>query len=315
VRILVGAFKERVAFADRHEHRWPEEGEKKVRAAEKRARRQYKPAQELLEQIDLSNDLDAARMHALNLHSLFEEDSATGGELLDAAIAEFDRLIEKSAGQQRLDNVISLCAALYDKSEVVPQETSDQPLRRIVELAKRWLPEYPSEISSSGNARLNLFLAQALQNLGERTEDDAPLAESEAAYNQTIAGLTASGNPGGLLTDAKSGLAGVLQVRGEKAKDADMLRRAVALHRELVEVSRGGERSKEEAGRFENFAGSLSALAKLVGPEEAEVLFAEAKDALERAIRIYERQGDKEQERLAREALEAVEAAISRKEK
>jgi hypothetical protein len=101
-------------------------------------------------------------------------------------------------------------------------------------------------------------------------------------------------------------------VRGEKAKDRDMLRRAVALHRELAETSRGAERSKEEAGPLENLAGSLMALAGLADAEEAEVLYAEAKAALERAIRIYERQG--EQALLAREALAVVEAAISERD-
>lgn len=315
VRILVGAFKERVAFADRPENRWHEEGEKKVRAAEKRARREYKAAQDLLEQIDLSKDLDAARMHALNLHDMFEQDPINGGRILDDAIIEFDKLIEKSTGEQRLDNVISLCAALYDKSEFSPQETSDQALRRIAELARRWLSAYPPEITASGNARLNLFLAQALQIPGERAEGDLALSESEDAFNRAISGFLASGNPGGLLTDAKSGLAGVLQVRGEKTKDPEVLRRAVTLHRELVKVSRGGERSTEEAGPFENLAGSLVALAKLTRPDEAAALYREAKDALERAIRIYEHRGQKEQELLARERLETIEAEISGKEK
>src|SRR5262249_35163865 len=159
----------------------------------------------------------------------------------------------------------------------------EEVLRRIIELARRWLPEYPLDISASGNARLNLSLARALQDLGDRTEDDQMLLDSELAYNQAIYGLAGSRNPGGLLTDAKSGLATVLQVRGEKAKDADMLRRAVALHRELVEISRSGGRSKEEAGPFENFAGSLSALAKLVSSEEAQLLYSESKEALARA--------------------------------
>jgi hypothetical protein len=121
--------------------------------------------------------------------------------------------------------------------------------------------------------------------------------------------LTVNSDPGGRLNDAKSGLAAVLQVRGEAAKNSETLRHAVALHRELVEVSRGAERSKEEAGPLENLAGSLMALAELADPEEAEVLSAEAKAALERAIRIYERQGENEQELFARKALEALEVA------
>jgi hypothetical protein len=268
VRILVGAFKERVGYADRAENRWPEDGEKKVRAAEKRARGQYKAAQQLLEQMDLSKDFDAARLHALNLHSLFEEDPANGGGLLDAAITEFGGLIGKSQGLQRLDNVLSLCAALLDKSEAVSQDTKEV-LPRVVELVRRWLSDFPSNTNSLGNARLNLYLAQALQGLGEHTGDDSTLAESEAAYKQAIAGLTVNSDPGGRLTDAKSGLAAVLQVRGEAAKNSETLRHAVALHRELVEVSRGAERSKEEAGPLENLAGSLVALAELADRESS----------------------------------------------
>jgi tetratricopeptide (TPR) repeat protein len=261
--------------------------------------------------MDLSKDLDAARMHALNLHSLFEEDPENGGELLDAAINEFNSLVGKSEGQQRLDNILSLCGALNDKSEAGAQGRPDEVLPRVVEIVRQWLPDYPSDTNSLGNARLNLYLAQALQGLGERTGDDPTLVESEAAYNQAIAGLQVNRDPGGRLTDAKSGLAAVLQVRGEAEKNSSMLRRAVALHRELAEVSRGAERSKEEAGPLENLAGSLTALAALADPEEAGVLYAEAKAALERAIRIYERQGQTDQENLAREALETVEAAIS----
>ncbi len=309
VCILVGAFKERVSYADRSANRWPEEGEKKVRAAEKRARGQYTAAQQLLEQMDLSKDLDSARLHALNLHSLFEEDPANGGELLDAAITEFNGLIGRSEGQQRLDNVLSLCAALLDKSEAVSQETANEVLSRIIEHVRRWLPDFPSNTNLLGNARLNLYLAQALQGVGEHSGDDSTLAASEAAYNRAIAALMDNSDPGGRLTDAKSGLAAVLQVRGEAAKNPETLRRAVALHRELVEVSRGAERSKEEAGPLENLAGSLIALAEFADPEEAEVLYTEAKAALERAMRIYERQGDGEQERRAREATETLEAA------
>jgi hypothetical protein len=251
-------------------------------------------------------------MHALNLHSLFEEDSSAGASFLDQAITELEDLVTKSDAQQRLDNVISLCAALYDKSESASQETADEVLRRIVEVTKEWLPTYRFETNPLGYARLNLFLAHAQQDLGERKVEDQSLADSEAAYNEAIRGLTASGDPGGLLIDAKSGLAAVLQVRGEKTRNPEILRRAVALHRELVEVSRGAGRTTEEAGPFENLAGSLKALADLVEQEEAGKLRVEAKESLERSIRIYEQRDEVKQALLARDALEVINGAIAK---
>ena len=135
--------------------------------AEKRARGQFEAARELLEEMDLSKDLAAARMHALNLHSLFEQGSSNGGTLLDDAIAEFYDLVNKTEGQQRLDNILSLCAALNDKAEAKSQEDSNETLDRVVQLVRKWLPDYSSLTDSLGNARLNLYLAQALQELGE----------------------------------------------------------------------------------------------------------------------------------------------------
>jgi uncharacterized coiled-coil DUF342 family protein len=83
----------------------------------------------------------------------------------------------------------------------------------------------------------------------------------------------------------------------------------VQLHRELAETSRGAEQSKEEAGPLENLAGSLMALAGVADAEEADVLRSEAKALQERAVKIYERQGDKAV--VSRETLATIEAAIS----
>jgi hypothetical protein len=313
VRILVSAFKERVAFADRPESRWPEDDQTKVRAAEKRARGEFLAARQLLEQIDLSQHLDAARLHALNAHSLFEQDPANGADMLTSAIDEFEGLIGKTEGQERLDNILSLCAALLDRSEAAPEGEAgaEQALRRVVELVRRWLPTYSLENNSLGAARLNLFLALALQSLAERSGDQADLAASEDAYNLAIGGLTVNKDPDGRLIDAKSGLAAVLQVRGEAEGDADKLRKAVTLHRELADASRSTEGSKEEAGPLENLAGSLMSLAGAVEHDEAESLYGEAKSALERVIKIHQRQADSERELAARHGLDDVEAALA----
>jgi hypothetical protein len=313
VRILVNAFKERVTFADRPESRWPEADQTKVRAADKRSRGEFLAARELLEQIDLSQDLDAARLHALNAHSIFEQDPTNGVNMLSSAVDEFEDLVGRTEGQERLDNILSLCAALLDRSEAAPEgeATAEQALRRVVELVRQWLPSYPPSENSLGNARLNLFLALALQSLAESSADQADLAASEEAYNLAIGGLVANKDPDGRLSDAKSGLAAVLQVRGETDGDPEKLRRAVALQRELVEASRGAEGSKEEAGPLENLAGSLVSLAGAVEREEAEALYDEAKSVLERVIRIHQRQGENDRELLVRGNLDEVETALA----
>jgi len=317
VRILVSAFKERVAYAAREENRWPEAEQNaeqnKVRAADKRASGEFLAARQLLEQMDLSQHLDAARLHALNAHSIFEQDPENGGAMLDLAIKEFDDLIQRTASQERLDNILSLCAALLDKSEAAPEGDAEGEgaLRRVAELARCWLPSYGPEDNPVKNAKLNLFLAQALQSLAERNKNQTDLEESETAYNQAIAGLMANEDPDGQLNDAKSGLAAVLQVRGEADPDADKLRRAVALHKELVEASRSVGGSKEEAGPLENLAGSLKSLAGVVDPQEAASLYAEARTALERVIQIHHRQGDGDRELLARQTRDEIDNAVA----
>jgi tetratricopeptide (TPR) repeat protein len=310
VRILVSAFKERVAFADRS--RWPEADQAKVRAADLRASGEFVAARHLLDQVDLSEDLDAARLHALNAYSIFERDAENGGAMLDAAIVEFERLIERTDGQNRLENILSLCAALFDKSEMPPVDDAEaaKALSRVADLARRWLTSYGPEDNPVGNSKLNLFLGQALLSLAERLKDQSNLAESEAAYNQAIAGLTANKDPDGQLNDARSGLAAVLQVLGETDRDADKLRRAVGLHKGLVEASRSADGSKEEAGPLENLAGSLTSLARVVNAREAESLLGQAKTALERATQIYQRQGDGDRELSVRHRLDDVVNAL-----
>ena len=220
-------------------------------------------------------------------------------------------MVDRSEGENRLQNIFSLCDALNDKSEAEP-ENAEVVLRRIVELVRNWLPHYLPNHNAVGSARLNLCLAQALQELGEPTEDDRNLVDSETAYKKAIDGLAANADPGGLLIDAKSGLAAVLQVRGEKTKDQHMLRSAVSLHRELVQTSRGAEQSKEEAGPLENLAGSLVALAGCVDADEKKELLSEAKAVQERAIKIYERQGQQAQQAIyAREVLATIDNALS----
>jgi len=120
--------------------------------------------------------------------------------------------------------------------------------------------------------------------------------------------LVANNDSSGNFLDAKSGLAAVLQVLGENSSSSEVLRRSVALHREIVEMSRGAEQSVEEAGPLENLANCVLALSRIVDSEESDRLKSEAKAALARATWIYERQGKSEQARLARAALEGIDS-------
>jgi NAD-dependent SIR2 family protein deacetylase len=320
VRILVEAFKDRVAFADRPESRWPEANQVKVKAADKRSRREFGAAREILEQIDLSADLEAARLHALNAHSMFEEEwqngvaSETGIAMLQSAIDEFTRLVEKTTGPAQLDNILSLANALFDLNEATPEDDDAQAgsesLRKVVEVVERALPSYPPDTASLANARLNLLLAQALQALGERSENAEELARSEAAYVLAITGFAANRDPDGRVNEAKSGLAALLQIQGENGSDASKLRRAVMLHREMIDGARGGERSKEEAGPLENLAGSLRSLASIVDEAEARPLLLEAKSSLDRVVLAYRREGDASREQDVVRSLGEIDEAL-----
>lgn len=312
IRILVTAFKDRVAYADFPEHRWPEGGQSKVKAARLRAAGDFQQAVAQLETMDLSADVDAARLHALNLLSIFEEDPENGRNLLDRAIAEFENLIGRTKGAERLENILSLCVALVNKSEItdLDDDAVDPALRDVVALARKWAPRYRSAETAVGVARLQLYLAEALQATAERSTNKRGLSAAEASYNLAIEQLKALGDPEGLLTTAQAGLAAILQVIGESQHDATKLRDAVGLQRELVSGPMTN-RGRADAGPLENLAEGLVALADELRSPERQGLLEEARSALQRAIQIHERGGDTDQARAARERLTEIEAAIA----
>jgi tetratricopeptide (TPR) repeat protein len=315
VRILIDGFKERVKFANDPENRWSEQGEIRIKAAAKRARGEYQEARALLEQIDRAQDPEAARMHALNLRSLFEENPEARAALLDEAISELATLLNKTEGRKRLDNLISLCEAKLAKSEILADPTSRPGIfENVLESTEKYLAEYPEETEPVGHARLLLHRAQALQGLGEPTDNTQKLEASENAYSEAIRIFSSIRDSSSSLLDAKSGLAAVLQVIGEGSSDATSLRRSVALHREIVESSRGSDQTLEEAGPLENLANCVLALSRVVDPEEADRLKTEARASLERAVRIYERQEKAEQAKLARAALEGIDSSTTSQE-
>jgi hypothetical protein len=305
IRILVRAFRERVAYADQPDHRWPEANHAKVRAAGLRAARAFREAQAQLETLNLADDAEAARLHGLNLISIFEEDPESGGAALDAAIAEFQGLIDRTDGAERLENILSLCAALIDKSEVteLAQGVPDPALQALVALAQQWQPDYAATDYQAEAARLQVYLAQALLRNAERTDDAAELAGAEAAFNLAIERLTSSGDREGLLPPTRAGLAGVLQLIGAKNGDAQTLRRAVALQRELVDSGPTANRGREDAGPLENLAEGLVALsAEVPDPEHGELLI-EAQAIMARAVGLHERGGNTDQLQAARSRL------------
>ena len=253
-KILVQALRDRVAHANGN--RWDERHEAMVSAAEKRARGEYQASRDILERVDRNVDVTAARLHALNGISIFDQNPVANSEIFRSAIEEFEAIIDKTEGSGRLDNVLSLCLALINESEAEAGNLADgakAPLRKVADLARKWLPAYPEEVEPLRNALLNLRLAQALQSLSEEPYDPEGLSESEQAYEKAIHGLIANKDPGGQLMDAKSGLAAVYQVRGEKEGNAELLRTAVTLHREVVDLSRGADRTIEEAGPLRIF--------------------------------------------------------------
>lgn len=206
--------------------------------------------------------------------------------------------------------MLSLCDAELDKSEFVQDDQRADVLQHVVNLSTAGLLEYSEAAYPIDHARLLLYRAQALQALGEPMDDISKLKESEAGYNKAIDLFSANGDQSGRLLDARSGLAAVLQVLGEMSSNSEVLRRSVALHREIVDASRGADQPLEEAGPLENLANCLLALSRIVDAEEADRLRSEAKGALERARGIYERQGKLDQEQLARSSLESIDQPI-----
>lgn len=313
IRILVTAFKDRVAYADLPAHRWPEGDQSKVKAARLRAAGDFQQAAAQLETMDLSTDADAARLHALNLLSIFEENPKNGRATLDRAITEFESLIRRTKGSERLENILSLCVALVNKSEITDLNDGavDPALRDVVALARKWASRYKSTETAVGVARLQLYLAQAQQATAERSTNKRDLSAAEASYNLAIDQLKGLGDPDGLLTTAQAGLAAILQVIGESQHDAAKLRDSVGLQREVVNTGPTTNPGRADAGPLENLAEGLVALANAVGSPERFNLLNEARTALERAIQIHDRGGDADQARAARERLAEIEATIA----
>ncbi len=314
IQILVDAFKARVNYANRPEHRLDEQDGRKVQAAAMRARGDFRAAYIILEEANRDQDVEAARLHALNALSLWEEQRESG--LLDAALAELEGLVDRTEGEVRLENILSLGQALLTQSESAAQTDSGAaaaaaPLEKVEGVVEQALPDYPADRFLLGNARLNLLKAQALQSQGERKPTNVEaLNGARAAYEFALIGLQAANDSGGLLIEAKAGLAAVYQVLGEETNDLEMLRDAVRRHREVAELSRRTDRPLEDAGPLLNLAGALIALAKGEVAAARVHPYQEARAVLDRLVTIHQRQGDDAAEQEARKLIAEIDVAL-----
>jgi tetratricopeptide (TPR) repeat protein len=247
-----------------------------------------------------ATDPGVRRLNALNALSLYDQDLNKAAIALDTAVSEFSQLLNETEGAARLENVLSLAQALFDKSEQADpdQGAGDEALDQIVALTGEWLKVYRRQRDPFAWARLKLARAQALQIQGERAKYDIPALRKAVVQYEAALGVFESDKSADAVTrtdvtrDAKSGLAAALQVLGDTASDEAQLRRAVALHREVVGLSSGNARSAEAAGPLRNLAGSLVSLASHVAAAEAAALYAAARVAVEQAVGIYEEEGD-----------------------
>jgi hypothetical protein len=290
VRILVQSFNNRIQHASNN--RLLEVSDVKGKAAQARARGDFNEARKLLDSEDLSDDNAAARLHALNALSIFDEDPDSNASMLDAAICEFKGLIEKTVGEERLKNVLSLMDALWDLRDVEDDAATQTVLDQIVALCETSTKEYDRDSQPSAWATLRLRGAEALLVQGENPVDLNKLDASRVAFEESIGCLEKMREPSGELNDARAGLAAALQVIGEANGDVSLLSRSVSLHREVSEAVRSSKQTIDSAGPAENLAGALTALATYVPQEDANILREEARTALLRAERLYELDGD-----------------------
>ncbi len=257
---------------------------------------------------------EAARLHALNALSLWEDEQQQ--DLLNGALAELEGLLQRTTGEARLENILSLGQALLMQSENAAQNDSSAaaaraPLEKVEQVVEHALPDYSAEAFELGNARLNLLKAQALQSQGERKPRNlANLMASRAAYDLAIKGLQATGDSGGFLIEAKAGLAALIQVLGEETNDIELLREAVRRHQEVAELSPRTDRPLEEAGPLLNLVGALMAQAKAEAGDARLAPYAEARVVLDRLVAIHQREGNDAAEADARKLIAEIDVAI-----
>lgn len=264
------------------------------KAARLRAEGDYGAARGQLADVDLSNDPEAARLHALNALSLFEEAPAKNAAMLDAALAEFESLVLSTEGRERLENVLSLLDALYDRYDWGDGEAVSNALDRMLQVTTEWLGRTGEGEEDSARARLFFYRAQAEQRKAEAADDDIEgMRRAVEDFRAARAALDRAPNRLVSVKEISEGLAAALQVLGSKNEDEHQARDAVQLFREVVEhARRDATLPEDEGGLFYNLAGALLDLMARVDVEERQLLATEARAVLARAERAYTRAGD-----------------------
>lgn len=272
VAILIDAFRGRVRAAASLPA--PRVGaQHRLEAARLRAEGDFAKARAALEELDLHDDPEAARLHALNALSLFEaEPGPERRRYLDAAVSEFRGLADTTGGEARLENVISLIDAHLDLYELTGES---EHLETIVRIATGALEATPVE----PDGRLLSYRALAHHRLAEAAGND--IGELQAAEQDYRAALAARTTISRL--ELQEGLAAAVQVLGLKLGDVLKLRDSVRLFRSVVENTRRNVTSPEEGGVLYNLSGALIDLMRMVDPEERVQLSEEAERLLERA--------------------------------
>lgn len=305
VSMLIRAYRDRVeAAAAAPAEVAPEDPV--LQAAGLRAEGRYVRAREMLEGFDFAARSDAARLHALNALSVFEESNGKRGDMLQAAIAELSSLIAATAGRERLENVISLLDAKFDEFENSPGDGT-AVLAEIVDLATTWLTVAEEEGDPSGHGRLLYYRAQAHHRRADATdEDQAALALAIADYQAALGDLSKAPDQLVSPSEVREGLAAALQVLGVATGDVVKVRAAVKLFREVADHSRRNAKSAENGGMLYNFSGALLKLMAMVDPEEAQLLAKEARTALRRAEAAFSASGPPELLAEVRASLEGL---------
>jgi len=286
VSILIGAFQGKVTTALDAVKRWRPKNERKLAAAEKRAAGDFRGARSELDGVPLVEDPEAARLHALNALSLFEESPTASQKLfLDAALAEFDSLINVTSGEDRMDNVLSLTDAKLDLFEL---EGNAEPLREVVSITTKWLENPSTDVSGQQDGRLLYNRALAHHRLAEvADENESELELAERDYRAALlSDRTVS------VLEVQESLAAVLQVLGRKRQDIAKIREAVRLFREVTEHTRRNVASPERGGQLYNLSGALIDLISGVDQEEQSLLAAEAARLLDNAETAFHATGD-----------------------
>lgn len=311
ISVLVGDYRRQIVHAvEERLQVGPRE-----KAAQLRATGDFVGSNEALADVDLSHDRVALRLHALNMHSMFERDPSDEDSLRQA-IREFEQLAAASEGEEKFKNLMSLADAYYDLADLERRSSNQDAAARdkeeaafatVVTLTTNGQTTFTKALHPKEWARLELFKAQALHFPGERKgrENAAKLQSSIESYRGAIGIYDGSRDP--KAAEARAGLAGALEVLGSITNQEGKIREALGLHLELVDAWRARSEQGELAAAEYNRSGCHLALAKLRPHDAAEQLRA-ASEAAAEAHQLYLDRGDLPWAEIAQDRRSEIEA-------